>query len=155
MMRALVAAVVPSVRVSALAQEPPIKVPAAGSLRAAPTDAAQAFARNTPCALGAPGFEATPQTRVDRLLDPKVRVGTSTPTADPAGDCAFAMFERIEASGRAGANRLLSEKALQLTGEPNSPAPPKDRHVDGVTVPGGAPAAAGRCVLAKHGGAAP
>lgn len=96
--------------------------------------APQAFARNKLCALGAPGFEATPQTLVDRLLDPGVRVGTSTPKADPAGDYAFAMFERIEASGRAGANKALSEKALQLTGGPNSPPPPKDRNVYGALV---------------------
>lgn len=172
-----------------MAQDVPIKVLAAGSLRAALTDAAkafeaaapgrqvelgfgasgllkdrlvggeradvfasanmahpqalaaagkaappQAFARNKLCALGAAGFQATPDTLVDRLLDPKVRVGTSTPKADPAGDYAFAMFERIEASGRAGANKVLSEKALQLTGGPNSPPPPKDRNVYGALV---------------------
>jgi molybdate transport system substrate-binding protein len=186
MKRGLFGAVVLSVSVGAMAQEPPIKVLAAGSLRAALTDAAkafeaaapgrkvelgfgasgllkdrliggeradvfasanmehpqalaaagraaapQAFARNKLCALGTARFEATPQTLVDRLLDPTVRVGTSTPKADPAGDYAFAMFERIEKNGKAGANKLLSEKALQLTGGPNSPPPPKDRNVYG------------------------
>jgi ABC-type molybdate transport system substrate-binding protein len=96
--------------------------------------APQAFASNRLCALGSPRFEATPETLVAKLLDPAVRVGTSTPKADPAGDYAFAMFERIERSGRAGANKLLSEKALQLTGGPNSPPPPKDRNVYGALV---------------------
>jgi ABC-type molybdate transport system substrate-binding protein len=100
--------------------------------------APQAFARNTLCALAAPGLQATPQTLVDRLLDPAVRIGTSTPKADPAGDYAFAMFERIEKSGRAGANRLLSDKALQLTGGPNSPPPPTDRNVYGALMAAGA-----------------
>ncbi|MGD9831835.1 MAG: molybdate ABC transporter substrate-binding protein [Piscinibacter sp.] len=94
----------------------------------------QAFARNTLCALGAAGFRATPETLVDRLLDPAVRVGTSTPKADPAGDYAFAMFERIEKSGRPGAQKILADKALQLTGGPNSPPPPKDRNVYGMLV---------------------
>lgn len=193
MRRALVLAAALVTSMGSMAQEPPIKVLAAGSLRAALTDAAkafeaaapgrkvelgfgasgllkdrliggeradvfasanmehpqalaaagkaaapQAFARNKLCALGAPGFEATPQTLVDRLLDPATRVGTSTPKADPAGDYAFAMFERIEASGRAGANKVLNEKALQLTGGPNSPPPPKDRNVYGALMAAGA-----------------
>jgi ABC-type molybdate transport system substrate-binding protein len=98
---------------------------------AAKAEPPKAFARNTLCALGAAGFRATPETLVDRLLDPAVRVGTSTPKADPAGDYAFAMFERIEKSGRAGAQKILADKALQLTGGPNSPPPPKDRNVYG------------------------
>jgi molybdate transport system substrate-binding protein len=91
--------------------------------------APRTFARNRLCALAAPGFDATPETLVSRLLDPAVRVGTSTPGADPAGDYAWAMFERIEASGRPGAFKTLSEKALQLTGGPNAPPPPADRNV--------------------------
>ena len=58
------------------------------------------FARNQLCALVAPGIDASPQTLVERLLDAKVRVGTSTPKADPSGDYAWMMFERIEQSGR-------------------------------------------------------
>jgi molybdate transport system substrate-binding protein len=99
--------------------------------------APQAFARNKLCALGAAGFQATPETLVERLLDPAVRVGTSTPKADPAGDYAFAMFERIDRSGRAGAQKILADKALQLTGGPNSPPPPKDRNVYGALMAAG------------------
>lgn len=100
--------------------------------------APQAFASNRLCALGSPHFDATPETLVARLLDPAVRVGTSTPKADPAGDYTWTMFERIEQSGRAGAFRTLSEKALQLTGGPNSPPPPPERNVYGALMATGA-----------------
>lgn len=52
---------------------------------------------------------------VDRLLDEKVRVGTSTPGADPGGDYAFAMF-RLAEKVREGAAAKLSGKALKLVG---------------------------------------
>ena len=113
--------------------EHPQALAAAG--KAAPP---QAFASNRLCALGSPRFEATPDTLVARLLDPAVRVGTSTPQADPAGDYTWMMFERIEKSGRAGAFKTLSEKALQLTGGPNSPPPPADRNVYGALMAAGA-----------------
>lgn len=113
--------------------EHPQALAAAG--KAAPP---QAFASNRLCALGSPKFEATADTLVAKLLDPAVRVGTSTPNADPAGDYTWAMFERIEKSGRAGAFKLLSEKALQLTGGPNSPPPPADRNVYGALMAAGA-----------------
>ena len=95
------------------------------------------FARNQLCALVAPGIDASPQTLVGRLLDAKVRVGTSTPKADPSGDYAWMMFERIEQSGRSGAFATLSGKALQLTGGPNSPAPPAGRSVYGAVMAAG------------------
>jgi len=89
----------------------------------------QRFARNAMCALVAPTADVTPDTLVDRLLDPAVKVGTSTPKADPSGDYAWMVFERIEQQGRRGAFKQLSEKALQLTGGPDSPAPPPGRNV--------------------------
>ena len=63
-------------------------------------------------------------------------LGTSTPKADPSGDYAFLMFERIESSGAApaGSAARLKDKALQLTGGPNSPPPPPGRNVYGVLV---------------------
>jgi len=71
------------------------------------------------------------------MLDPAVRLGTSTPKADPAGDYAWVMFERIEQRGRPGAFATLSGKALQLTGGPNSPPPPADRNVYGAVMAAG------------------
>ena len=102
--------------------------------RAAPP---RAFASNRLCALAGPQLKVSSETLVERLLDPAVRVGTSTPKADPAGDYTWQMFERIEAQGRPGAFKRLSDKALQLTGGPNSPPPPTDRNVYGAMVAAG------------------
>ena len=91
--------------------------------------AVQRFARNALCALAGPTVAVTSDSLVDRLLDPAVKVGTSTPKADPSGDYAWLMFEQIEQRGRAGAFKALTAKALQLTGGPNSPPPPAGRSV--------------------------
>ena len=84
-------------------------------------------------------FSLQGRTLVERLLDPAVQVGTSTPKADPSGDYAFAMFERVETSGAAaaGSAATLKAKALQLTGGPDSPPPPADRNVYGAIVAAG------------------
>ncbi len=87
------------------------------------------FARNRLCALAQPGMDVTPDTLLDRMLDPDVELGTSTPKADPSGDYAWALFERAEKL-RPGAFAKLDAKALQLTGGPQSP-PPKDRTIYG------------------------
>ena len=89
----------------------------------------QRFARNQMCALVGPAIDLTPDTLVDRLLDPAVKVGTSTPKADPSGDYAWMVFERIEQQGRRGAFKQLTDKALQLTGGPSSPSPPAGGNV--------------------------
>lgn len=94
----------------------------------------QRFTRNTLCALVSPRLDATPQTLVDRMLDPAVKLGTSTPKADPSGDYAVMMFEHIEQQGRKGAFAALNGKALHLTGGPNSPPPPAGKSVYGVLV---------------------
>ena len=52
------------------------------------------FARNELCALVRPDLAATSETLLERLLDPRVKLGTSTPRADPSGDYAFAVFAR-------------------------------------------------------------
>lgn len=98
----------------------------------------QRFARNAMCALLRPGLDVTPETLVKTLLDPAIQLGVSTPRADPAGDYAVQVFDRIEQAGTAGAAATLKAKALQLTGGPNSPPPPPDRNVYGVLVAQGA-----------------
>ena len=98
----------------------------------------QRFARNAMCALARPGLALTPETLVPTLLDPAVRLGTSTPKADPAGDYAWLVFDRIEQAGHAGAAKALAAKALQLAGGPNSPPPPADRSLYGVLMAQGA-----------------
>lgn len=84
------------------------------------------FTRNVLCALVQPGLDTTPQTLLTTLLRADVRVGTSTPRADPSGDYAYALFGRAEAL-QPGATARLEAKALQLTGGPTSAAPPAGR----------------------------
>ncbi len=97
---------------------------------------ARAFARNALCALAAPTFDLRGKTLAQRMLDDDVKLGTSTPKADPSGDYAFEMFDRIEHTGAApvGSAVRLKAKALQLTGGPQSPPPPPDRNAYGVLV---------------------
>ena len=98
-----------------------------------------AFAGNALCVLVTPSFSLQGKSLALRLLDADVRLGTSTPGADPSGDYAFTMFERIESSGAAGPGSAaaLKAKALQLTGGPGSPAPPAGRNVYGQLVASG------------------
>jgi ABC-type molybdate transport system substrate-binding protein len=99
-------------------------------------EAVRPFTRNALCALASKNFALQGKTLAQRLLDADVRVGTSTPRADPSGDYAFQMFERIESTGAAGAgsSAALKAKALQLTGGPNSPQPPAGRSLYGMLV---------------------
>jgi len=73
------------------------------------------FTRNRMCALARAGVGLTAANMVDRLLDPAVRLATSTPGADPGGDYAWAVFARAEAV-RAGARSVLEAKAQKLVG---------------------------------------
>jgi ABC-type molybdate transport system substrate-binding protein len=86
------------------------------------------FAHNRLCALASPKIEVTATTLLDRMLDPAVKLGMSTPVADPSGDYAVQLFEKAEHL-REGAHAALMRKALRLTGGPDSPPPPKDRSV--------------------------
>jgi molybdate transport system substrate-binding protein len=86
------------------------------------------FARNRLCALVRPGLEATPASLLDRMLDPQVKLGTSTPRADPSGDYAWEVFRKAEKT-KPGSFVTLEEKALQFTGGPTSPPAPQDRSV--------------------------
>jgi molybdenum ABC transporter molybdate-binding protein len=71
----------------------------------------QAFARNALCVIAAPGFDLGGKTLTQHLLDPDVKVGTSTPKADPSGDYAFELFERIEKTGAASTGAADKLKA--------------------------------------------
>ena len=75
------------------------------------------FARNRLCALVAPEVDVTSESLLDRILDPAIKLGTSTPKADPSGDYAWVLFEKAEVQ-RPGAYRTLDTKALKLTGGP-------------------------------------
>ena len=98
----------------------------------------QVFTRNALCALVRPGLAVDGTNLVATLLRPDVKLGTSTPKADPSGDYAFELFQRVDNAGApAGSGAALAAKALQLTGGPTSPPPPADRNVYGVLVASG------------------
>ena len=78
------------------------------------------FTRNRLCALGRSSVGMTPDSLLDRLLDPAVRLATSTPGADPGGDYAWAVFARADAV-HPGARAILEGKAMKLVGGPNTP----------------------------------
>ncbi len=84
------------------------------------------FTRNALCALAQPEVDATPQNLLATMLRSDIRVGTSTPRADPSGDYAWALFRKA-GDLRPGAYEALDAKALQLTGGPDSPKPPAGR----------------------------
>jgi len=86
------------------------------------------FARNRLCALVRPGLTVTSTTLLERMLDTAVKVGTSTPKADPSGDYAFEVFRKAEAI-RPGARAILEKKALKLTGGPGSATAPSGRTI--------------------------
>ncbi|QPC43721.1 molybdate ABC transporter substrate-binding protein [Kaustia mangrovi] len=88
------------------------------------------FARNRLCAIVQPEVETTTDTLLDTLLDPEIRLGTSTPKADPSGDYAWALFDKAEALVP-GAADVLKAKALKLTGGRNSAAAPEGRNTYG------------------------
>jgi molybdate transport system substrate-binding protein len=88
------------------------------------------FARNRLCALAQSHVAAAPATLLEVLLDPAVRLGTSTPQADPSGDYAWQVFEKAEAL-RPGSFAALNAKALQLTGGPGSAKAPEGRNTYG------------------------
>lgn len=87
----------------------------------------QMFTRNQLCAIAQDYVPLTSVNLLDTLLDPQIRVGTSTPKADPAGDYAWAVFTKAE-TVKPHAKTILEAKALQLTGGPDSTKPPKDRN---------------------------
>lgn len=85
------------------------------------------FARNQLCAIAQDSVDVASDTLLERMLDEKIRVGTSTPKADPSGDYAFALFGKAEAL-KAGAKATLESKAMQLTGGPTSQKAPQGRN---------------------------
>lgn len=85
------------------------------------------FARNQLCAIAQKDVDVSTDTLLDRMLSDDLRVGTSTPKADPSGDYAFALFAKAEAL-KAGARKKLESKALKLTGGPDTKKAPEGRN---------------------------
>jgi molybdate transport system substrate-binding protein len=88
------------------------------------------FARNRLCALAQPGLEVETASVLDVMLQDEVKLGTSTPKADPSGDYAWALFEKADPL-RPGSFAKLDAKALKLTGGPDSAKAPEGRNTYG------------------------
>jgi molybdate transport system substrate-binding protein len=73
------------------------------------------FTRNALCAIAKPAVGLTTENFLARLLDPAVKVGTSTPKSDPAGDYTWTMF-RLADTIRPGSYAILDAKARQIFG---------------------------------------
>jgi len=101
--------------------------------RAGRAGSARAFALNRLCALAGANVDVTSETLLERILDPTIKLGTSTPKADPSGDYAWELFAKAEKL-KPGSFAVLAAKALKLTGGPDSPPPPKNRIVYGAIV---------------------
>jgi ABC-type molybdate transport system substrate-binding protein len=85
------------------------------------------FARNQLCALAQDDLKVETAGLLDVMLRDDVRLGTSTPKADPSGDYAWQVFEKAEAL-RPGSFAILDAKALKLTGGPESDKAPEGRN---------------------------
>ena len=81
------------------------------------------FVRNALCALTSDQVNAAPATLLGTMLRPEIRLGTSTPGTDPAGDYAWTLFRKADEI-QPGAYTALDAKALKLTAGANSPQPP-------------------------------
>jgi molybdate transport system substrate-binding protein len=83
------------------------------------------FARNIQCLLAKKDLHVTADNCIDKMLDPKIKLGTSTPILDPGGDYAWKLFDLI-GTQRPGAADKLKAKAIKLVGDPALPMPPKE-----------------------------
>jgi molybdate transport system substrate-binding protein len=83
------------------------------------------FARNIQVLLARKSLGVTPANVIDKLLDPKLKLATSTPVLDPGGDYAWKLFDLIGGL-RPGVAEQLKAKAIKLVGDPALPLPPKE-----------------------------
>lgn len=88
--------------------------------------AVQPFTRNRLCATVRNTPELTQPDLLTLLCDPQWRVGTSTPVADPSGDYAQQLFDRLEHC-LPGQGSALRSRAVALVGGPDSAPIPASR----------------------------
>ncbi|WP_304165963.1 substrate-binding domain-containing protein [Lonsdalea britannica] len=82
------------------------------------------LAVNRLCLTASASAAARSQDWLTLLLDPELRLATSTPGSDPSGDYAWQLFEQIERHCP-GAAAELQAKALMLVGGPTSTPVPE------------------------------
>ena len=66
-------------------------------------------------ALVRPGLSITSDNLLDKLLDPDIKLATSTPIKDSSGDYAEEIFQKAD-SVKPGSFQILEDKALRLVG---------------------------------------
>ena len=84
------------------------------------------FAKNALCVVTQADRALDTANLIETLLKPEIKIGTSTPVSDPAGDYTWEMFRKVDAL-KPGAFDTLSKKAQQLFGGPNSTTPVNGR----------------------------
>jgi len=84
--------------------------------------------RNRLCARALPGFGLTSDNMLEKMLDPAVGIGTSTPVRDPGGDYAWMVFARA-GEVKPGAKELLEAKAQQIFAGKTPPDIPAGENV--------------------------
>jgi molybdate transport system substrate-binding protein len=80
------------------------------------------FARNAACAVSRRRLGLTTETMLDRLFDPAVKIGTSSPKADPLGDYTVELFHRADAI-HPGAEKALLAKSREIFGGATNSGP--------------------------------
>ncbi|MHC5738042.1 molybdate ABC transporter substrate-binding protein [Nostoc sp.] len=74
------------------------------------------------------GLGITSDNLLDFLLKPEIKLGTSTPIADPSGNYAWQIFDKADRV-TPGSSQILKDKALQLVGgNPNAPIVPNGKN---------------------------
>ncbi len=94
------------------------------------------FARNRLCALVRPGLAVDSATLLDRMLDPQVRLGTSTPRADPSGDYAWEVFRKAD-TAEARSLLAVGEEGAAAHRRPVEPRAARGRTVYGALIADG------------------
>jgi molybdate transport system substrate-binding protein len=84
------------------------------------------FVRNALCVVTHADSPLETANLVETLLKPEIRIGTSTPGADPSGDYTWELFHKVDGV-RPGAFDILAKKAQQLFGGPTNSAPVNGR----------------------------
>lgn len=86
------------------------------------------FIDNRLVAVVKPGLSVTSSNLLDYLLNPTIKLGTSTPIKDPSGDYAQEIFRKAD-NIKPGNYDILNNKALQLVGgNPNAPTVPEGKN---------------------------
>jgi molybdate transport system substrate-binding protein len=95
------------------------------------------FARNRLCGYARPAVGLTRENFLAKALAPEVKLGTSTPKADPGGDYTWELFRKAD-SLLPGSFAKLDAKALKLVGGPQAAPIPAGHNAQAYLMSSGA-----------------